>query len=235
MFSQRTCESLKVYVYVLRDPEGNVFYVGKGENNRVYDHMNDAFRFPHINSEKFNMIRKLGKEIVQHEIIRHGMDSETAFEVEGALIDVYGLEGLKNIQNGHRNVARGRQPNREIEIRYGAEAVEITDPVFLGMISNEYDPFKTPDEEVLEVCRKFWMVNPYAHPDARYCLAIHRGIVRAVFTINEWKMATPPYNNPKDEGRYEFTGSTAPQTILDKYLHKDISAYISQNRKWINC
>jgi len=35
------------------------------------------------------------------------MDTETAFEIEGALIDAFELDQLKNIQNGQQNVRRG--------------------------------------------------------------------------------------------------------------------------------
>ncbi|MFW5810279.1 MAG: hypothetical protein ACOCWY_01595, partial [Thermodesulfobacteriota bacterium] len=81
-------------------------------------------------------------------------DEKTAYEIEGALIDVYGLKGLKNKQNGHANDKRGFQPDKEIEIRYGAQRITITDKVFLGMISILYDPFETPDTDVYENCRK---------------------------------------------------------------------------------
>ncbi len=163
------------------------------------------------------------------------MDSDTAFEVEGALIDVYNLDELKNVQNGHYNSERGLQPDNMIEIRYGAEEVEITDPVFFGMITTAYNPFTTSDEDVYEICRKFWIVNPDLHRDVRYCLAVHGGVVRGVFTIIDWEKAEPPYDNPKDEGRRGFNGYAAPEEIIEKYLNKDISSYVHQNRKWVNC
>lgn len=39
-FSQKTCEALNYYVYCLQDPRSNhIFYVGKGKDNRVFEHV----------------------------------------------------------------------------------------------------------------------------------------------------------------------------------------------------
>ncbi len=64
MFSRLTIESLKSYVYTLKDITSNrVFYVGKGEGNRVYNHITQAFDDPNNNSDKCDEIRRIGKEI----------------------------------------------------------------------------------------------------------------------------------------------------------------------------
>jgi hypothetical protein len=43
MFDEKTIAELKYYVYLLVNPETNTpFYVGKGEGNRVFDHLNEA-------------------------------------------------------------------------------------------------------------------------------------------------------------------------------------------------
>lgn len=41
-FSKETINALKYYVYVYSDPDTNKpFYVGKGKENRVFNHLND--------------------------------------------------------------------------------------------------------------------------------------------------------------------------------------------------
>ena len=43
MFSQSVIEQLKYYVFFLRDPRnGQVFYVGKGRGNRIFNHVECA-------------------------------------------------------------------------------------------------------------------------------------------------------------------------------------------------
>ena len=43
MFDERTCQALRWYVYMLVNPKtGQPFYVGKGENNRVFQHVENV-------------------------------------------------------------------------------------------------------------------------------------------------------------------------------------------------
>ena len=40
-FSKAVCERIGSYVYVLKGPRnGNIFYVGKGKRNRVFQYLN---------------------------------------------------------------------------------------------------------------------------------------------------------------------------------------------------
>ena len=59
MFSQAVIENLQYYVYFLLDPRGdNVFYIGKGIGNRVFNHMEGAIA-DRIESEKLDTIRDI--------------------------------------------------------------------------------------------------------------------------------------------------------------------------------
>ena len=61
-FSQKTKEELKYYVYVLIDPrDSKIFYVGKGNENRVFSHINEAIENPR-ETEKLETIRTIKKE-----------------------------------------------------------------------------------------------------------------------------------------------------------------------------
>ncbi len=84
------CEIWKYYVYRLIDPRnGETFYVGKGKDNRVFQHAKaEPGAIADELTEKLKRIREIrntGFEVA-HVIRRHGMDEDTAFEVEAALI-----------------------------------------------------------------------------------------------------------------------------------------------------
>ena len=111
-FSPDVGKQLGYYVYRLIDPRnGQTFYVGKGKGNRVFAHVKDALKdYEGINyleseeddiSAKIQQIRDIhnaGLEVIMV-IHRWGMDENTAYEVESALIDSF--PGLTNRQSGH--------------------------------------------------------------------------------------------------------------------------------------
>ena len=88
-FPPEVAERLKTYVYRLIDPRnGETFYVGKGQGDRVFAHGRAAIESDDPGS-KLKRIREIiaaGFEVA-HVIHRHGLDESTAFEVEAALID----------------------------------------------------------------------------------------------------------------------------------------------------
>jgi hypothetical protein len=92
-FSEHVCKRLGHYVYRLIDPrDGSTFYVGRGKNNRVFEHAAGK-PAPTEGAENLKLktigeIKNAGLE-VQHVIHRHGMDETCAGEVEAALIDAF--------------------------------------------------------------------------------------------------------------------------------------------------
>jgi len=120
-FPAEVAEKLKTYVYRLIDPRnGETFYVGKGKGGRVFSHIRGDLNGDEL-SEKLTRIRNIqlaGFEVA-HVIHRHGMDDDTAFEVEAALIDAY--PGLTNIVGGAGSSDYGVMHAKEIINRYCAE------------------------------------------------------------------------------------------------------------------
>ena len=90
MFDQITNKKLGFYVYALIDPRNEQpFYIGKGKNNRVYEHVQLAIK-NEKESDKLNKIREIkddGKK-VKHIVIRHGLteDAQRALAEHNTLI-----------------------------------------------------------------------------------------------------------------------------------------------------
>jgi hypothetical protein len=226
MFSQLTIEKLGYYVYLLKDPFDPrvVFYVGKGTGNRVFAHLNDALE-SETSSDKLDFIREILKagEKPIHVIVRHGMDEATAFEVEGALIDAYGLDELRNEQNGHGNRQRGMRDWHDIEIEYGAVPVTIDDPVVL-LKSTDYSWDKASNSVIYDKIRSDWWLSSYKEKHIEYALVVRSGIVREVYKVDRWEKNL---QNTKHPDKKMFFGSPAVGEIRDKYLYKDVSSYFS--------
>ena len=97
MFDERTQQALGYYVYMLIDPLSNKpFYVGKGVNNRVFDHIKYAIDNPNVSTEKCDTIRQIGAENVKHVIVTHGLATEEeAYRIESVVIDVLNYSGIQ--------------------------------------------------------------------------------------------------------------------------------------------
>lgn len=239
-FLPGVAEKLGWYVYALRDPHGEIFYVGKGKGDRVYQHARHAKKISGETAPqlKLQTIRKIHAESreVGVEIVRRGIENEDlAYEVEAAVIDALRLAGkeLTNLAGGHGS-SRGWRPLEEIVVEYVAESVEIAPEhrVALIRISRRFAEVRTP-EDLYEITRQWWVVAPKRRkPD--YAFSVYNGIVRAVYKIHSWEQE--PRSSMR--GRWAFHGERDPQ-MEECYLWTDVSRYLpngAQNPiKYVNC
>ena len=221
-FPPEVAKELGHYVYRLIDPRnGETFYVGKGKNNRVFEHALGVLKLPKVSkqegkpdwlSEKMQVIYDIqlyGFKVL-HIIHRHGMTKEEALKVEAALIDVY--PGLTNEMAGH-DAARGPANAYQLITEYGAETMELDRDHKILIIKTSY-PVITGRGSVYEAVRQSWRINVWRAKKANYVLGVAHNMCLAVYVADEWE--------PMPDGRHAFKGREAPAEIRTLYKDKRI-------------
>jgi len=140
-FPSEVIKELNFYVYRLIDPRnGEAFYVGKGNGNRIFQHLkcsekilDDDETDLELRFKRIRDIQKCGLNVI-HIIHRQGLDSNTAFHIEAALLDAY--PGTTNVVGGHYSNDTGPMNAYEILMRYKAEPAEIKHNVVLININS---------------------------------------------------------------------------------------------------
>ena len=132
MFDEKSIQNLQYYVYALIDPRNSkVFYIGKGTNNRVFDHAEGALKEQEDGSNKIETIKEILRtgQNVEHIIIRHGLTEEEAFHIEASIIDFsrYLNINLSNVVLGHNSIEKGLMTADEIVRLYNAPPLNSID------------------------------------------------------------------------------------------------------------
>ena len=215
-FPPGVADRLKTYVYRLIDPRnGETFYVGKGKGDRVFAHVRAQITGDDISMKlkRIHKIRMAGFE-VGHVIHRHGMDDQTATEVEAALIDAY--PGLTNIAGGAGS-DYGVMHAKEVIVRYCAEPAAFVHRAMLISVN-----LSAEEAPLYEAVRYAWKISNAKARQAEVVLATRRGMIVGAFIAEQWLPATPQ-NFPGREafpGRIGFVGREAPPEVRAQYVRQ---------------
>lgn len=233
MFNQSVIEKIQYYVYFLMDPRNReVFYIGKGKDNRVFQHIEDALTSQDV-SDKLDRIREIVRSghQVEHFIVRHALTEREAFEIEASLIDFSGIKNLTNQQSGH-NSDFGLKPTSEIISMYEAEELRTSLPIMLININKLFNRTMTP-VEIYDATRSSWVLGE-RRKKARYAVATYRGLTRVAYEIGEWHE-----ENSSGKTRWKFIGKLAGELIQKELAYKSIDLFYKKGSanpiKYVNC
>ena len=233
-FSQAVIEQLRYYVYFLQDPgNGEVFYVGKGMGNRVFQHVAGAMETD-AESEKLDRIREIvdSGQSVGIRILRHGLEEATAFEIEAAMIDFIGRNNLTNVVGGRFSNFFGLRTPEELSDMYDAEELATSEPILLININRKYRRNMT-ENELYEATRNAWRLG-WRRNKVRYAVATYNGLTREAYSIEEW------YQPPDEYGRWAFVGARVEdERVRGELVQKSIKSYQKPGQanpiKYLNC
>lgn len=238
MFDEKSRQALRYYVYMLLDPNNNKpFYVGKGVDNRVFNHLSCALTDTDTSNAKYEKIREIVQsgQTVKHIIVRHGLSESEAFQIEASLIDTLTYCGLllSNIVGGHNSIEKGLMTSEEIVKLYNAQPLtQLGSDCVLININKTYQR-GNGSNPIYQATKETWLISEHKLPQIKYVLSEYRGLIVEVFEVKNWYAKERPKNKTIDKEKnikvkvtvtgYGFDGNIAPDEIRRLYINKSVA------------
>lgn len=245
MFSTAIIEKINYYIYCLVDPRNqNIFYIGKGIGNRVFQHAQGALTCKTNENDKISLINDIHKDRLEplYYILRHNIKEEKqALEYEALAIDLLSIvkpnqQPLTNIQGGTYSSEKGLMSLSELKRIYDPQELKTDLPVVLITINKNYKKLKQQiksgeidksqiEKEIYERTRGYWKTG-LRREKAKYAIAVYRGWTLAAYEISYWIEA--PIER---QGRWGFIGKLVPkdspiyQELVNKLTYSSNNDY----------
>lgn len=228
-FGPQTLQEIGYYVYLLVDPRDNtIIYVGKSENNRVFNHEEKVRKDFNPDNDKEVRIKDIldaGLNVEKY-IVRYQLTEEQAFIVESVLINLLGggkgdyvpfKFELSNIQGGHQMSTNKIMTVEQLDVLYSSKplsADEITDRVMCININKAY----SRDGDVYEAVRAAWRISQKKANQCDYVLAEYKNPVCGIFKVDE-----KGWYHADDGKRFQFDGyEVTDPAVLERYMNKQL-------------
>lgn len=192
-FSEKSLLALgDYYVYGLVDPRNNnLFYIGKGKGNRVFEHELESILSPNSSRLKLKTIADIkaaGLDVVKI-IINSNLTESEAFAAEAALINVFNYMGdgeLTNIASGHHSSRVFTV--EEFEREYGAIELNDTDikHKILVIKINQLYRRGMDESDLYDVVRGTWRASFQRVKTVDYVFGVYNSLIVAVYKPTQW-------------------------------------------------
>lgn len=203
-FDEIEKKHLKKYIYCLRDPRANqIFYIGQGENDRLFSHFNyaDICYNTHRKAEKLTQkiinIWNDNKDVEWY-IVAHNIN-HCADEIESSLISTLKLQNNCHLLNdtiGNNSSFLTKEDLVKIAAPPINPDKEINN-VFLFPIHNALNEVN----DIYESTRRSWRItNKFRNLKPSYAVGLVNGISIGAYKINGWNLFDKATN------KYEFYG-----------------------------
>ncbi len=109
------------------------------------------------------------------------------------------------------------------------QQVQVSEPALMIRINRSYSPGMST-EALYESTRGVWVIGS-RRDKVQYALAVSLGIVQEVYSVDSWHPAgstayeTRAQQDVELDGRWEFSGRVAPDSIRSKYLEQSVAHY----------
>jgi len=227
MFDSITSEKLKFYVYALINPlTKGVFYIGKGKDNRVFEHKKEVIENPdQIDSSKKKEIESILNQNheIEYLILRHGLTENEALLVESVLIDYHNYfnSNLSNEVAGHNAGFYGIKTSDDLARQYNAPPLKkLHHKVIIININKRYADTKS-NLSIYEATKQAWVISEARTKKLQYALAEFQGVIIGVYRIHRW-YRVKTYNNIRNN-RWGFDGEEAAEAVQKLYKNKSIA------------
>ncbi|MBU4690717.1 LEM-3-like GIY-YIG domain-containing protein [Mycoplasma zalophi] len=201
-FSEKSLIALGgYYVYGLIDPRTNqIFYIGKGSENRIFEHENEKNNNSNVEKLKLKTISEIKNSglKVKKIIINYNLTEEEAFAAEASLINAFNYTNankLTNIVQGHHSngvlsVAEFEKINGAIKLK----KEDIHHKILVIKINKLYKRFMS--ERVLyDVVRGIWRISKDKVNSIEYVFGVYNSLIVAVYKPSKWYVC----KNAKDK------------------------------------
>ena len=118
------------YVYFHKKPDGSVFYVGKGKNDRAWYKRNR-------NRHWWNVVNKYGKFDV--EIVKEGLTEREAFDLEAKYVNEIGIDNLTNMTMGGISTTGYRHTEETKKLQKDIAKEKLKDPEWCNRLMTQLE------------------------------------------------------------------------------------------------